>query len=141
VFGGDAGALCTLFRKAGGSGKPGRLGVGLNIKRVNNPSKKLANNAVVGAIDLDLDMSYGLKEKTNREGFFDNIEFYRFRRIIESALEHFNMVRGDDRKALDEILKKDPVKEGSPVRFRKATDKIEEIAKRKGFHEEIYCLP
>ncbi len=118
----------------------GELGddwLGLNIKRVNQPGKRLANNAVVGAIELALDKSQGLKEKTNREGFFANKEFYMFRKIVESALEHFNIVRSADRKALDALLKKDPVKESATGRFLKASDKIEEIAKAKGIGKEI----
>lgn len=109
----------------------------LNRKRVNRPGKTLSNNAVVGAVELKLDQSYGLHEKTNREGFICNKEFVKLRSIVEAALEHFNLIRADDRKSLDNILKKDPVKESAPGRFRKAADKINEIAKAKGLEKEI----
>jgi hypothetical protein len=95
-------------------GEPEDDWLGLNLKRVNKPGKKLANNAVVGVLDLDLDASFGLKEKTNREGFFENPEFNTLRLIGESVLEHFNLVRLADRGRLDELFKKDPVKESSP---------------------------
>jgi len=118
-------------------GEPGDDWLELNIKRVNRPKATLSNNAVIGLIELELDKSQGLREKTNREGFFENTEFSKFRWIINSAIEHFNQLRKEDRKALDEILKKDPVKESAPGRFLKASEKIEKIAKDKGLQDEI----
>lgn len=118
-------------------GEPGDDWLELNIKRVNKPGKTLANNAVVGVVELRLDKSTGLHEKTNREGFIYNNEFVKLRSIIDAALEHFNLIRKVDRKALDDILKKDPIKESAPGRFRKASDKIEQVAKSKGFDKEI----
>jgi hypothetical protein len=118
-------------------GEPGDDWLELNIKRVNRPGKTLANNAVVGVVELVLDQSSGLHEKTNREGFIYNKEFVKLRSVIDAALEHFNLIRKNDRKALDEILKKDPIKESAPGRFRKASEKIEQIAKSRGFESDI----
>lgn len=118
-------------------GEPGEDWLELNIKRVNDPGNTLANNAVVGAVELKLEKSYGLHEKTNREGFIDNKTFTTLRSIVESALMHFNVLRRDDRKAVDDIFKKDPVKESAPGRFRKASEKLEQIAKSKGFGEDV----
>lgn len=118
-------------------GEPGDDWLELNIKRVNRPKDTLSNNAVLGLIELDLDKSQGLREKTNREGFFENNEFARFHWIINSAIDHFNRIRKEDRKAIDEILKKDPVKDSAPGRFLKASERIENIAKAKGLQDEI----
>lgn len=118
-------------------GEPGDDWLELNIKRVNRPGETLANNAVVGLIELELDKSEGLREKTNREGFFENKEFVLFRWIIQSAIDHFNKLRDVDRKALDNILKKDPVKDSASGRFLKASEKIEKVAKDKNLEAEI----
>jgi signal transduction histidine kinase len=65
-------------------GEPGNDWLGLDMRRVNQPSKKLSNNIVLGAVYLERQKSSDLEEKTNREGFVEN-EAYHF---LKSAILH-----------------------------------------------------
>ncbi|MBK7854855.1 MAG: hypothetical protein IPJ79_08060 [Bacteroidetes bacterium] len=50
-------------------GEPENDWLGLDLRRVNQPTKRLSNNIVLGAIYLKRNDSFDLIEKTNREGF------------------------------------------------------------------------
>lgn len=76
--------------------------LGLNARRVNNPGKRIAVNTVIGNVELQLESSRGLSEKTNREGFDENQEYIRFRWIISSVVEHFQMLHRSSREDLYE---------------------------------------
>lgn len=92
--------------------------LGLNLRRINAPGGKFGTNSIVAAVQLYLPDSYGLREKTNREGFDQNDAFERLRRIILSVVEQFERAHADDRKALDEFLK--GTSNEKPVRFSDA---------------------
>lgn len=74
--------------------------LGLNAMRVNNPGKRIAVNLVIGNIELTLENSRGLEEKTNREGFDENDSFIRFRLITFSIMEHFHLLHLKDRESI-----------------------------------------
>lgn len=93
--------------------------LGLNIRRINMPGGKLGTNSVVAAIDLNLEESVGLREKTNREGFDQNETFGRLRRIVLSVFEHVERLHADDRKSLDNAIKGTGGEE-KPPRFTEA---------------------
>ena len=86
-------------------GEPQDDWLGLNVRRINTPSGKVATNTVVAAIHLSLDQSSQLREKTNREGFDQNAAFARLRRIALSVFEQFEEVHADDRSRLDNVIK------------------------------------
>ncbi|MCD2323045.1 ATP-binding protein [Sphingomonas sp. IC-56] len=67
-------------------GEPGDDWLGLDLRRVNTPTRNISRNIVVGALDLQLGSSDGLTEKTNREGFVENDAYRRFRQIVLGAL-------------------------------------------------------
>lgn len=96
--------------------------LGLNVRRINTPAGKLGTNSVVAAIHLDLDESTGLREKTNREGFDQNVAFERLRRVVLSVFEHLERTHSDDRKSLDDVIK-GTVNE-QPLRFTEAMDHL-----------------
>ena len=97
--------------------------LGLNAKRVNNPSKRIAVNLVIGNIELNLADSRGLEEKTNREGFDENQDFIRFRLIISSIMEHFHLLHRNSRTSLKEA------KDGSKKKERLPTKRFDENIK------------
>jgi hypothetical protein len=74
--------------------------LGLDIRRVNVPTKRLSNNILIGSVNLDLSASSGLVEKSNREGFVDSIAFRRFRYLVQYALQLFEMHRNIDKSRL-----------------------------------------
>ena len=67
----------------------GELGddwLGLDLRRVNVPTRRISRNIILGAIHLSLKESTGLVEKTNREGFVENKSCRQLRRIVLGAL-------------------------------------------------------
>ena len=68
-------------------GEPTDDWLGLNVRRINRPGDRFGTNSLVAAVSLDLESSYSLKEKTNREGFDGGGGFLRFQRLVFSAFE------------------------------------------------------
>lgn len=97
--------------------------LGLNAMRVNNPSKRIAVNLVIGNIELNLADSRGLQEKTNREGFDENDNFVRFRLLSFSIMEHLHLLHLASRKALNEA------KKGKQAKNKKPKHKFDENIK------------
>lgn len=87
-------------------GERGNDWLGLGGRRVNIPSKRLSNNLILGAVNLDpeksqnLDKQRGLIEKTNREGFVENRDFEAFRDAVAVALQHIETERNIDKTAI-----------------------------------------
>lgn len=95
-------------------GEPDNDWLGLDIKRVNVPTKSLSNNIVLGAVYLDRYKSSSLKEKANREGFIEDSAYDCFRDAVVFALGQFTMYRNIDKSNMRLALSggvKEPVKE------------------------------
>lgn len=71
--------------------------LGLDLRRVNTPTRKLSRNIVIGEIRLDLAASTKLVEKTNREGFVDNSAYQNLRRLVLGALTILEAERKKDK--------------------------------------------
>jgi signal transduction histidine kinase len=54
--------------------------------RVQNPTEVIGTNQILGNIFLFSGINDGLKEKTNREGFFENEAFINFKLILRAIL-------------------------------------------------------
>ena len=67
-------------------GEPGDDWLGLDLRRVNIPTRRISRNIILGAVHLSLETSTELIEKTNREGFVENDACMRLRRIVLGAL-------------------------------------------------------
>ena len=78
-------------------GEPGDDWLGLDLRRVNAPARNISRNIVIGAVDLSLEKSGELVEKTNREGFVENLEFRRLQRIVTGALTPLEVERKKDK--------------------------------------------
>lgn len=87
-------------------GEPGDDWLGLDLRRVNAPTRNLSRNIIVGTIDLDLSQSQGLREKTNREGFVEDDALDRFKRVVLGALNVLETERGIDKGKLRAALGK-----------------------------------
>lgn len=112
--------------------------LGLNAGRINSPGKKIDTGMVIGGIDLNLERSHGLKEKTNREGFDENDVYKRFRWIIASVIENFHITHRNDRDILADYLKGDN-KDTAPAttRFAESVDDIRKTIAKHGLENEI----
>ena len=67
-------------------GEQGDDWLGLDLRRVNVPTRRISRNIILGAVHLSLEHSPALIEKTNREGFVDNDASSRLRSIVLGAL-------------------------------------------------------
>ena len=112
--------------------------LGLNAGRINVPGQKIDSGMVIGGIDLNLESSPGLKEKTNREGFDDNDTYKRFRWIIASIVEDFHLKHRNDREVLSKYLKGD-VNDASPAtsRFAESIEDIRKAITKHGLEKEM----
>jgi signal transduction histidine kinase len=99
--------------------------LGLNAKRVNNPGKRVAVNLVIGNVELNLEDSRGLEEKTNREGFDENATFIRFRLIVFSLMEHFHVLHLKQRMGLKEA--KDGLKKNTKMPMQRFQQNVDEL--------------
>lgn len=63
-------------------GEPENDWLDLDARRVNIPASRISNNIVLGAVSLNLETSAGLIEKTNREGFINNVAFRALRKAV-----------------------------------------------------------
>lgn len=117
-------------------GEPGDDWLGLNARRINSPTGKLGTNSVIAHIDLDLESSNSLKEKTNREGFDENIAFRRLQRIVLSIFRKLEREHAADREAIDKALKGD---ETVPA-IKQAMEALDSIAKEHKLEKDMKPL-
>jgi len=115
-------------------GEPGDDWLGLDLRRVNSPSRNLSRNIVLGLVDLDLEESTGLREKTNREGFVENAAYRRLRQLILGAISVFETERLVDKQKIRQLTGKAPSTDrevAGPIAD------VRKIARSKGFLPEI----
>ncbi len=87
-------------------GEPGDDWLGLDLRRVNSPVQSLSRNLVVGAIDLELEFSGGLVEKTNREGFVESLQYSRLQQAVVAALAPLQIERAEDKERIRAVTGK-----------------------------------
>lgn len=116
-------------------GEPGEDWLGLDIRRVNAPTRRISNNIVLGAIDLDLEHSSQLAEKTNREGFDENSAYDRLKRLVIGAIGEFEIERKIDKDAIRKLLKSG--KAPTDDKVRKPLEKLRKVAKKTGAWEQL----
>ena len=84
-------------------GEQGDDWLGLDLRRVNSPTRRISRNIVLGAIHLSLESSTGLVEKTNREGFVENDTLERLRNIVLGALSVLEVERQKDKNSIRKL--------------------------------------
>ncbi|MFY7938334.1 MAG: ATP-binding protein [Flavobacterium sp.] len=94
-------------------GEPENDWLGLDIRRVNEPAKRVSNNILLAAISINRKDSADLIEKTNREGFIENEAYEAFREAIIYSLELIETLRYTDKLKVRE--KYGPTPKSSPV--------------------------
>lgn len=93
-------------------GEPSDDWLGMILRRLQRVGDKFSKNTVIGAIELSLTDSHkGLIEKTNREGFDDNLIYNKFLAICISVIDKFERIAKVDRDNLkDYLLDVKPIK-------------------------------
>lgn len=94
-------------------GEPENDWLGLDLRRVNQPAKRVSNNILLSAISINRKESSDLIEKTNREGFLENEAYEAFRGAILHSLEIIETLRYQDKQKVRE--KYGPTPKSSPV--------------------------
>jgi signal transduction histidine kinase len=107
-------------------GEPGNDWLGLDIRRVNIPAKRVSNNIIIATVYLERDKSTDLIEKTNREGFIENDALRKLERALIYCLEQVEGLRYEDKDKIRTVYglksKKEPVVSGIRE-LRKIVDK------------------
>ncbi len=75
--------------------------------RVNDPSSSIGNNQILAATSLNMATSYNLIEKTNREGFVENITYKNFKNIVKIVLDKIAFLRNEDKDKIRAIHAKE----------------------------------
>lgn len=110
-------------------GEPGDDWLGLDLRRVNTPTRNISRNIVVGALDLKLEHSSGLTEKTNREGFVENDAYKRLQRIVLGALSVLEVERKIDKDNIRTLT--DSGHDPEVDRIKRPLQELRDAAKRK----------
>ena len=116
-------------------GEVGDDWLGLDLSRVNDPSVRISRNIVVGAIELSLQHSPRLREKTNREGFVENDAFRRFRAIVRGALTPLMAERKLDKDKIRLLTAPARAPETAPI--SRPLRQLRRIARRHGLEAEF----
>lgn len=74
-------------------GEPNNDWLRLDIRRVQNPTRRLSNNQIVGYISISADQNQGLKDQSNREGLDENQSFSDLREVMLSVLSEIEDLR------------------------------------------------
>ena len=84
-------------------GEQGDDWLGLDLRRVNAPTRGISRNIVLGAVHVSLEASDHLREKTNREGFIENDAFRRLQEIVLGALGALESERQIDKERIRQL--------------------------------------
>lgn len=116
-------------------GEPGDDWLGLDLRRVNKPTRGISRNIIIGAIHLSLQDSRGLVEKTNREGFVDNAAFTQLRRIVLSAVSKLENERSTDKDRIRKLTAK--AKNPAVARIEKPIEELRVALRNHGLDKEL----
>lgn len=78
-------------------GEPGNDWLFLDQERINDPTERIANNQVIGFVQVDQAQNLLLRDKTNREGLIENDAFVDLRALVRAALRLFTSYWRSDR--------------------------------------------
>lgn len=87
-------------------GEPGNDWLSIDKRRLGRSGGNISNSLLLGSVMLDRNSSFGLREKTNREGFIEDEAYYAFVDAISYALDLIVQQRNQDRMNLMAIYKK-----------------------------------
>lgn len=88
----DAMAGVSLFRdglRVLPYGESGNDWLDLDRERINDPSRRIGNQQIVGFVEVLQEETPGLRDKTNREGLIDNVAFRDMRALVRAAINLF----------------------------------------------------
>ncbi|WP_298516226.1 ATP-binding protein [uncultured Kordia sp.] len=120
-------------------GEPFDDWLGLDLDKIQRMGDHFGKKVSIGAVELDLDESIdGLIEKTNREGFIDNIYYKKFRVLIREVFRFFESEALVDKEKIDEYI--DSTKPIKKVGFGDTIKELQSKIKEKDLEKELSPL-
>lgn len=116
-------------------GERGDDWLGLDLRRVNLPTRRVSRNIIVGAIHLSLEGSTELVEKTNREGFVDNEASRNLRDIVLGIIGTLEDQRHRDKVRIRQLS--DPSGDQVAAKIDKPLRALQRAIQREGMQEEL----
>lgn len=117
-------------------GEPTDDWLGLDLRRVNTPTRSISRNIIVGAINLRLDSSQGLVEKTNREGFVEDDSLFRLKEIVLGALMTLEVERQKDKEIIRSLTGKASDIEAEKI--RRPLEELRRAIRREGLEDKLF---
>lgn len=118
-------------------GEPGNDWLELGLRRVNIPTKRISNNLIIGAVQLQRDKSPGLIEKTNREGFIENDAYESLREAILYTLFVFETLRNPDKDRIRTFYGSTPSSEPVISSINELKDLVDKKIKDDALKNEV----
>lgn len=78
-------------------GEAGNDWLDLDKERINDPSRRIGNQQIIGFVEVQQEDTPGLRDKTNREGLIDTIAFRDLRALVRAAVTVFTSQWVQDR--------------------------------------------
>lgn len=97
-------------------GEKGDDWLGLDLRRVNAPTRNISRNIILGYIELNLEDSPDLIEKTNREGFVENDAYHRLQELVMGAMAQLEIERKIDKDRVRSLTQKHRDEETKGIR-------------------------
>ncbi len=93
-------------------GEPDNDWLRLDIRRVNNPTKRLSNNQITGYISITADNNPELHDRSNREGLDNNVSYSDMQDIMRLILTELEGIRWLARRGDKSTKGEAPVQKG-----------------------------
>lgn len=113
-------------------GEPDNDWLGIDLRRVHRVGGNVSNNIILGSVRLNRNESFGLREKTNREGFIEDNSYTSFVDAINYVLDIFVRHRNEDKTRLTTLYKIH--KTAEPI--LSDLDEVVEIVRKRVSNEE-----
>ncbi len=111
--------------------------LGIDLKRVHRVGGNVSNNIVIGSVKINRADSFGLKEKSNREGFISGDSYNGFHSAVNYALSLMVRERNVDKQILTTLYKKHRVVEPVLSDLTEVAQLVQDKVKEPGLKDEI----
>ena len=111
--------------------------LGLDLRRINRYGGNVSNNIIIGSVKIKRADSFGLREKSNREGFIENESYFKFVSAVDYALSLFVRERNVDKTILATLYKKHKVIEPVLSDLNEVIQYVQEEVKNETNKNEI----
>jgi nitrogen-specific signal transduction histidine kinase len=111
----------------------------LDLDKIQRAGDHFGKKVTIGVVELSLKNSNdGLVEKTNREGFIDNLEYRKFSLLTHEVFRFFERESAVDKDKIEEFL--DSTKPIKKVGFGETIVELQEKIKEKNLEQELTPL-